>query len=128
MGLLDSILGKKDPDLTSQEEWLRRNETGGAPVGNNAPSGAGIDKTNSEDDRKQDQTSSSSGGEGGLFGNASANLGDVGFGNSSATSGDAFSSINKDFTISGPTINKSPAWLPFAAVGFGLLFFLKGRK
>lgn len=87
-----------------------------------------IDKGSSTDDRQISQNPSSSGGQGGLFGNASAAIGDVGIGTSSATSGDATSSVSKQFSFAGPVVNKVPEWVTYAGLALAAFYVFKRVK
>lgn len=58
------------------------------------------------DGRQISQTPSSSGGTGGIFGNASAAIGDVGVGTSAAEVGDTTFNTRRDFNFSGPVVNR----------------------
>lgn len=78
----------------------------------------------------QSATSSSSGGEGGLFGNASASLGDVGIGTSAAESGDVNTRSTRTFSFAGPTKNKGvDSTLVIIGLVIGaVLYFKRGKK
>jgi hypothetical protein len=85
------------------------------------------------DQRTISQNPSSSGGEGGLFGNASAAIGDVGLGNSSAELGDTITNLADRFSFAGPTINKTDYMKLAIALGgvlvvYGVLKKLKVFK
>tara|TARA_R110000772_G_scaffold264301_2_gene384777 strand:+ start:3032 stop:3301 length:270 start_codon:yes stop_codon:yes gene_type:complete len=77
----------------------------------------------------QSATSSSSGGEGGLFGNASASLGDVGIGTSAAESGDVNDKSTRNFSFAGPVVNQGipKNWL-YIGAAVAAFWFFKGRK
>lgn len=131
MGNFLESLGITNPFGGSSEDKAKEDllrDPGSPPTGNNAVVGAGIDKGSGPDEREISQTSASSGGSGGLFGNASANLGDVGLGTSSATSGDIKSTFDQSFSFAGPVVNKSPWWLVPAVAAAGVGLFIWRRK
>ena len=70
----------------------------------------------STDNRQISQAPSSSGGEGGIFGNASAAIGDIGLGTSSAALGDTNFDTTRYFNFSAPVVNKRNG--EFVTLGF----------
>ena len=59
---------------------------------------------NGTDARQITQQPSSSGGSGGIFGNLSAAVGDIGIGSSSAEMGDTNLNTRRDFNLAGPVV------------------------
>ena len=59
------------------------------------------------DARQITQQPSSSGGSGGIFGNASAAIGDIGIGSSSAELGDTNLNMQRDFSFAAPVVNNA---------------------
>lgn len=80
--------------------------------------------------KTQNIAPSSSGGQGGIFGNASAAIGDLGLGNSEASTGDIAASISKYLNIAAPVQNKgiNTTYLIYGALAFGVYLFAKRKR
>ena len=88
---------------------------------------AGFDNTGT-DARQITQAPSSSGGSGGIFGNASAAIGDIGIGSSSAEMGDTIFDTNRNFNFSGPTVTNRKNDNALLIAGVLLLGYIAAKK